>query len=1290
MERALFATVLAGMIAVVTPGLAQVRLVRAMMTRSVPANACTPTPSPVETFLTTDPSAFLWFEVQGAAAGDVAASEWWAPGARLLTKPGGEWPRLEDPGSYCFSERLAIAGNPQAVPGNWTVRILWNGKPLGAVNFTITAAPACTYTLSATSFSAAAAGGTGSVNVTAPAGCSWKAASNAAWLTITSGASGSGSGTVQFTVAANTATTSRTGTLTIAGQTFTVTQAGAAPACTYNLSATSFSAAAAGGTGSVNVTAPAGCSWKAASNAAWVTITSGASGSGNGTVQFTVAANTATTSRTGTLNIAGQTFTVTQAGAAPAGNRPTITPGGVLNGADYTAEIAPGMMVSIFGQNLAPRTVTAQSVPLPQELEGVSVEVTEPGKAAVRAPLYFVSPGQINIQMPFGLTASAVEVRVRTAAGTSDPARILIVPRAPRLFTRTLDGKGEVIALHVPDYRLVGEGTPVEQGGYLILYATGLGEVRPPATAGNPGGDGARWGPLNEVTEPVRVTVGGKPATVLFAGLAPGLAGVYQINLQLAQDVPVGRQPVVVSIGQRSSQANVWVAVGIRRDPAEVVKAALQAQVRGDLAGMLALYDMERVGEEGRRRSMDVLQTVARHASFSNFSFTHLATGYGNQGTLAVVRAIVSFDITTREGTRPMRHGLMALLKRVAGGWRLHSINPDDLLNMEIAEAEFGRTAGPSSRSQVPLAQKRWTVQEPLDLHELNQRINEALKVTYLDETQLTVEVAFAGAGQLPVYGDAIAIAYQVLDTLGEGYGALKEAVRHGMSGVFCAKAAQVALGVVQIAAELLPGVDAAADMAAGAMDQYAYNLEVARALNQLKLYMRGAAPGAQLNPRMYPVPGFKYDGLLFTMDESVQHSYGAPLASVWLVHPSSLDRQVPFRIIGELPITKNLEIYDYLSEVEKPLGIQERDGLYYLPLDISAWAEEDVSEGDSVLDAYGRYRRKDSVSRVVSWVATCRRGVQILKVRLRNGEIALGPRVENHYMNQIEKLVVGRLPTVYPGVTLLVGGTEEGLRVYGASRSLAMESWPNLTGRRECLDMAISNTSVARLDRGATSLAVTGLAPGTTTLKLLLGGSAVVPGLGDIVEEIPVRVSAGFSWSKIEHKLYGKFLKGGGSMIGTFYTKGPLTWSGNKFSLQVLDYDLLPPGDPPFEVTITGTLSPDGMKMVELNYRRYRLRTRNYRGSDGREYFTYDERLDEWTVTDVPLVSDPKDMLQGKFSRYEVRGPAAAAHLRSYTEIDKFWSGLAEKFSPELLQTETDTISFSAPTDGISIEFFQ
>jgi hypothetical protein len=89
--------------------------------------------------------------------------------------------------------------------------------------------------------------------------------------------------------------------------------------CSFSISPTSASVAAASSSGTVTVTATAGCSWTAVSNASFITITSGASGTGNGTVGYSVAANVATTSRTGTLTIAGQTFTVTQAGTGGGG-----------------------------------------------------------------------------------------------------------------------------------------------------------------------------------------------------------------------------------------------------------------------------------------------------------------------------------------------------------------------------------------------------------------------------------------------------------------------------------------------------------------------------------------------------------------------------------------------------------------------------------------------------------------------------------------------------------------------------------------------------------------------------------------------------------------------------------------------------------------------------------------------------------------------------------------------------------------------------------------------------------
>jgi all-beta uncharacterized protein len=173
------------------------------------------------------------------------------------------------------------------------------------------AAPPCTFSISPTSQNVAETGGTGSVAVTASAAtCAWTAASGAAWITIDR-AGGTGSGAVGVTVAANTGG-ARTGTVTIAGQTFTVTQAASPPPCTFSIAPTSVTVDAGATTGSISVTASAGtCSWTAVSNVPWLTVTSGDSGQGSGTVAYAVAANGGG-DRRGTITVAGRDFTVSQ------------------------------------------------------------------------------------------------------------------------------------------------------------------------------------------------------------------------------------------------------------------------------------------------------------------------------------------------------------------------------------------------------------------------------------------------------------------------------------------------------------------------------------------------------------------------------------------------------------------------------------------------------------------------------------------------------------------------------------------------------------------------------------------------------------------------------------------------------------------------------------------------------------------------------------------------------------------------------------------------------------------
>ncbi len=185
------------------------------------------------------------------------------------------------------------------------------------VTITQPGTPACSYAINPPSASVTAAGGTGSVAVSTGSTCTWTAVSNAAFLTVTSGASGTGNGTVNYSVAANSGAAARSGTITVAGQSFTVNQAAASTDCLFGLSPNSQNVGAPGGSFTVRVSAPAGCTYSAVSNSDFLTITSGASGNGDGTVSYTVAAYSGTQPRTGTLTIAGATFTVTQTGTAP-------------------------------------------------------------------------------------------------------------------------------------------------------------------------------------------------------------------------------------------------------------------------------------------------------------------------------------------------------------------------------------------------------------------------------------------------------------------------------------------------------------------------------------------------------------------------------------------------------------------------------------------------------------------------------------------------------------------------------------------------------------------------------------------------------------------------------------------------------------------------------------------------------------------------------------------------------------------------------------------------------------
>jgi hypothetical protein len=180
----------------------------------------------------------------------------------------------------------------------------------------------CLYTLTPTSFSVGSTAGLRTLSIVTGTQCSWTAVSAASWITVTDGAAGSGIGSVTIAVQENPGGAPRTGTLTIAGQTVTVIQQ--AGSCTVSVTPTSFTVAPISGTRTVSIVAGTQCAWSSTPQAAWISVKSGASGSGIGAVTFDFEGNPSSTPRTGVLTIGGQSVTITQgaSGGGPAPSAP--------------------------------------------------------------------------------------------------------------------------------------------------------------------------------------------------------------------------------------------------------------------------------------------------------------------------------------------------------------------------------------------------------------------------------------------------------------------------------------------------------------------------------------------------------------------------------------------------------------------------------------------------------------------------------------------------------------------------------------------------------------------------------------------------------------------------------------------------------------------------------------------------------------------------------------------------------------------------------------------------------
>lgn len=241
------------------------------------------------------------------------------------------------------------------------------------------------------------------------------------------------------------------------------------------------------------------------------------------------------------------------AGAASA-QTPAILPNGTVNAADYSRSFAPGALISIFGTNLAASTAQPAAFPLPTQLGGATVELASTGE---QFPLWYVSPTQINAQMPYDVPEGQAQIRVRTAAGVSATDTITVSARAPKIFTLDFTGKGSAVATDT-GYHILSTNIPAKPADTIVLWMNSMG-----ATSGNPAAGqpapGQASGSLPSIISGVTATVSGVNAPVTFAGLCPGSAGLYQVNVLVPFSVITGPVAVQVTVGGVSTQANVNV-----------------------------------------------------------------------------------------------------------------------------------------------------------------------------------------------------------------------------------------------------------------------------------------------------------------------------------------------------------------------------------------------------------------------------------------------------------------------------------------------------------------------------------------------------------------------------------------------------------------------------------------------------------------------------------------------------------------------------------------------------------
>ncbi|HME07131.1 MAG TPA: hypothetical protein VKG25_08770 [Bryobacteraceae bacterium] len=220
----------------------------------------------------------------------------------------------------------------------------------------------------------------------------------------------------------------------------------------------------------------------------------------------------------------------------------------VVNGASFLPNVTPdGAIFSIFGSGLATDISTASTLPLPTMLLSTTVTVN-----GIPAPLYYVSPGQINAQLPVNIPLGLATIIVKNGSTTSNAAAFPVPLTGPGIFTYSDQGKNRAVIINADGKTTNSTAAPAKVGDVVVAYFTGGGPVMDKGALGT--GTAAPGG-VSPVSNSNGVTVSGKTAVVDYVGLTPGFVGLYQANFHVPS-VAAGDHPVILTIGGQASSSS--------------------------------------------------------------------------------------------------------------------------------------------------------------------------------------------------------------------------------------------------------------------------------------------------------------------------------------------------------------------------------------------------------------------------------------------------------------------------------------------------------------------------------------------------------------------------------------------------------------------------------------------------------------------------------------------------------------------------------------------------------------